>query len=127
MTSDEKWKDKLTEDEFKVARQCGTEPPFSGKYYNHKEVGTYLCAACGNDLFASGTKYDSGSGWPAFFDALDKTKVNTKSDISYVMVRTEITCAKCDSHLGHVFKDGPKPTGLGYCVNSVALDFSPKK
>ena len=125
--SDQEWETCLTPEEYQILREKGTELAFTGEYYKHKEKGTYVCAGCGNDLFSSDTKYDSGSGWPAFFDALDKTKVNTKSDISYGMVRTEITCAKCDSHLGHVFKDGTKPTGLRYCVNSVALDFSPKK
>ena len=103
--SSEEWQTCLTPEEYQVLREKGTEAAFTGKYYKHKEVGTYLCAACGSDLFASGTKYDSGSGWPAFFDALDDTKINMKRDISYGMARTEITCAKCDSHLGHVFED----------------------
>ena len=125
--TDQEWQTCLTPEEYQVLRQKGTERAFTGKYYKHKEEGTYICAGCDNELFSSETKYDSGSGWPAFFDALDKTKVNTKRDVSFGMIRTEITCAKCDSHLGHVFEDGPKPTGLRYCVNSLALDFVANK
>ena len=124
--TDQEWQTCLTPEEYQVLRQKGTETAFTGKYYKHKEEGVYVCAGCENELFSSDTKYDSGSGWPAFFDAIDKTKINTKRDISFGMIRTEITCAKCDSHLGHVFEDGPKPTGLRYCVNSVSLDFLAK-
>ena len=125
--TDKEWQACLTPQEYQILREKGTEMAFTGKYYKHKEEGTYTCAGCDNKLFSSETKYDSGSGWPAFFDALDKTKVNTKRDVSFGMIRTEITCAKCDSHLGHVFEDGPKPTGLRYCVNSLALDFVANK
>ena len=124
--SDIEWKNILTAEQFEVCRKKGTERAFTGKYYKHKEEGVYVCAGCENELFSSKTKYDSGSGWPAFFDAIDERKINTKRDISFGMIRTEITCAKCDSHLGHVFEDGPKPTGLRYCVNSVSLDFVSK-
>ena len=124
--TDQEWQTCLTPEEYQVLRQKGTERAFTGKYYKHKEEGFYVFAGCENELFSSKTKYDSGSGWPAFFDAIDETKINTKRDISFGMIRTEITCAKCDSHLGHVFEDGPKPTGLRYCVNSVSLDFVSK-
>ena len=123
MTSDEKWKDKLTEDEYKVVRQCGTEPPFSGKYYNHKEDGIYRCVCCEAELFSSSTKYDSGSGWPSFYDSVDKKAIKEIEDNSLGMKRIEIKCVKCDAHLGHVFPDGPNPTGMRYCINSLSLDF----
>lgn len=123
MSSDEKWKDKLTEEEYKVTRQCGTEPPFSGKYYNHKEDGVYRCVCCDATLFSSSTKYDSGSGWPSFYDAVNKDAIKEIEDNSLGMKRVEIKCAKCDAHLGHVFPDGPNPTGMRYCVNSLSLDF----
>lgn len=117
------WKQELTPEEYRVLRDCGTEPAFTGKYYNHKEDGTYVCAGCGAELFSSDTKYDSGSGWPSFYAALDKEAIKEVPDNSYGMRRIEIKCAKCDGHLGHVFPDGPKPTGMRYCVNSLSLDF----
>jgi peptide-methionine (R)-S-oxide reductase len=121
--TEEQWKQELTEEEYRVLRDCGTEPAFTGKYYNHKENGTYTCAGCGAELFTSDTKYDSGSGWPSFYAAVDKKSIKEVEDNSYGMRRIEIKCAACDSHLGHVFPDGPKPTGMRYCVNSVSLDF----
>lgn len=120
--SDEEWKKLLTPDQFHILREKGTEYPFTGKFYKHKEKGMYVCAACGAELFSSETKYDSGCGWPSFFESL-KDKVDTAVDNSGGMVRIEITCRKCGGHLGHVFDDGPKPTGLRYCVNSGSLDF----
>jgi peptide-methionine (R)-S-oxide reductase len=121
------WLEELGPEKYKILRQCSTEPPFTGKYTNHKADGNYICAACGNVLFSSDTKYDSGSGWPSFFAAVEKGKIKEVLDTNYGMVRTEIKCAKCDGHLGHVFPDGPKPSGLRYCVNSASLDFIPSK
>jgi len=125
--TEKQWKQELTDEEYRVLRQCGTEPAFTGKYYNHKEDGTYDCAACGAKLFRSDTKYDSGSGWPSFYAAIDKKAIKEVEDNNFGMRRIEIKCANCNSHLGHVFPDGPKPTGLRYCVNSVSLGFSKEK
>jgi len=124
--SDEEWKEILTPVEFQILREKGTEYAFTGEYFKHKEKGTYVCAGCGNELFTSESKYDSGCGWPSFYEPLGNEKVGEAEDRSHGMVRTEIVCNNCGGHLGHVFPDGPKPTGLRYCVNSASLDFKKK-
>jgi peptide-methionine (R)-S-oxide reductase len=121
--NEEEWKLTLSPEQYKILRECGTEPPFTGKYVNHKEDGIYVCAGCGNELFSSDTKYESGSGWPSFWDQVSEDAIETREDNSLWMRRTEIICRKCGGHLGHVFNDGPNPTGLRYCVNSLSLDF----
>ena len=125
--SEEEWKKELTPEQYQVCRMKGTEPPFTGKYYKSKEPGKYLCAACGNELFDSETKYESGTGWPSFYKPLSEENVETEDDDSYGMRRTEVMCSKCGAHLGHVFPDGPRPTGLRYYINSVALKLDPKE
>lgn len=117
------WRKELDPEQYHVLRERGTERAFTGKYWDLKDAGTYRCAACGEPLFSSETKYDSGSGWPSFFQPANTHSVKELADHSHGMIRTEVTCAKCDSHLGHVFTDGPPETGLRYCVNSASLDF----
>lgn len=123
--SEEEWKDLLSPEQYAVLREKATERPFTGKYDQFSEEGIYHCAGCDAELFSSDDKFDAGCGWPSFSDALEKGRILEKEDRSHGMVRTEILCASCGGHLGHVFDDGPRPTGLRYCVNSVSLDFSP--
>jgi peptide-methionine (R)-S-oxide reductase len=121
------WKNVLSSEQFHVLREKGTEPAFTGKLLKNKKTGMYVCAACGNTLFSSDTKFDSGTGWPSFWNAVSKDSVELITDNSFGMHRTEVTCKKCGSHLGHVFDDGPVPTGQRFCINSVSLDFKENK
>lgn len=125
--SDAEWREMLTPEQYQVCRQKGTERAFTGKYDRCKDKGTYVCQCCGNPLFSSDTKFDSGTGWPSFYAPIDPEAVEEEEDNSFFMRRTEVLCARCDSHLGHVFPDGPAPTGLRYCMNSVSLDLQPEE
>lgn len=125
--SDEEWARELTPDQFRIARQKGTERAFTGEYWDTKTPGTYRCVCCGMPLFDSDTKFDSGSGWPSFFAPIDRDAIATEEDTSHAMRRTEIHCAKCGCHLGHLFPDGPQPTGMRYCVNSASLALEPER